>query len=60
MGTEMDPTVLRITLVLTFLAGCVVGYKAKEWRVRWTKRKRDVLMTQLAKTQKELEMLTIN
>jgi uncharacterized membrane protein YciS (DUF1049 family) len=57
---KMEPHELKLTLLLgvTFIFGFAVGYKAKEWRIRWTKRKRDVLATQLKKAQKELEMLT--
>lgn len=56
----MEPIELRLTIVLglTFVLGFTLGYKAKEWRIRWTKRKRDLLASQLTKAQKELEMLT--
>lgn len=49
---------LTILLSFTFVCGFAFGYKAKEWRIRWTKRKRDLLVSQLTKAQKELEMLT--
>lgn len=56
----MEPHELKLTILLsfTFVCGFAFGYKAKEWRIRWTKRKRDLLASKLTKAQKELEMLT--
>lgn len=56
----MEPNELKLTILIgvTFFFGFAVGYKAKEWRIRWIKRKRDLLATQLKKAQKELEVLT--
>lgn len=56
--TATDPVVVKITMVAIFVFGFAVGYKAKEWRIWWTKRKRDVLANQLQKAQKQLELLT--
>lgn len=57
----MESAVLRMSVLLgiTFVTGFVLGYKAKEWRLRWVKRRRDCLAAKLAKTQKELEMLSV-
>ena len=43
---------------VTFVVGFVCGYKAKEWRIKWIKWRRDRLASKLAETQKKLEVIT--
>lgn len=49
---------IGIPLLLTFVLGFAAGYKAKEFRIKWVKRKRDKLLEELNGTQKQLEILT--
>jgi len=44
-------------LGLTFTAGFVTGYKAKELRLEWLKRRRERLAVKLQETQKEIESM---
>jgi hypothetical protein len=43
---------------VTFVVGFVLGYKAKEWRIKWMRWRRDRLASKLAETQKKLEVVT--
>jgi uncharacterized membrane-anchored protein YitT (DUF2179 family) len=43
--------------VVTFLVGFVFGYKAKEWRIKWLRRRRNRLASKLVETQKKLEVI---
>ena len=45
---------------VTFVVGFVLGYKAKEWRIKWMRMRRDRLASSLAETQKKLEGITIS
>lgn len=47
-----------LPVILSFAVGVVVGYKAKEYRIKWTRRKRDKLLAKLNDTQKQLEVLS--
>lgn len=47
-----------LPVLLSFGVGIVVGYKAKEFRIKWTRRKRDKLLAKLNETQKQLEVLS--
>jgi len=40
---------------VTFVVGFVCGYKAKEWRIKMMRWRRDTLASKLAETQKMLE-----
>ena len=44
-------------LGVTFTAGFVAGYKAKEFRLEWLKRRRERLAVKLQETQKEIEAM---
>ncbi len=45
-----------IIIGITFTLGVVVGYKAKECRIRWLKKKRDRLADKLVETQRLIEL----
>jgi hypothetical protein len=45
---------------VTFVVGFVLGYKAKEWRIKWMRLRRDRLAYKLAESQKELEGIAIS
>lgn len=53
----MEDRAAKALCLLTFIAGFALGYKAKEWRILWLKRRRDRLASQLREAQKELELL---
>lgn len=57
----MEPAVLRFTFLLgmTFVTGCVLGYKANELRLIFMKARRDYLAAESAKAQKEREMTSV-
>jgi hypothetical protein len=55
---EVSSGRLKVALILTFVAGFVLGYKVKEWRIKWMKWRRDRLAAELAETQKRLEVLS--
>lgn len=55
--TELSSVTVKATIILTFVAGFMLGYKAKEWRIKWMKWRRDKLATKLAETQKKLEVI---
>lgn len=57
MGEVSSDTAKAIAFV-TFVLGFMCGYKAKEWRIKWMRWKRDRLACQLADTQKKLEVIT--
>jgi hypothetical protein len=46
--------------VVTFVVGFVLGYKVKDWRIKWMRMRRDRLASELAETQKRLEAITIS
>lgn len=46
-----------ILLGVTFSLGFVAGYKAKEWRMEWLKRRRERLAVKLQETQREIEAM---
>lgn len=48
---------LGLLLFTTFAVGFFSGYKAKEWRVRFLRRRRDRLADQLYATQRRIEDL---
>lgn len=48
---------IGIPLFVTFVIGFAAGYKAKELRIKWVKKKRDKLLSKLNDTQKQLEVL---
>jgi len=48
---------LGIVLTVTFGIGFFAGYKAKEWRIRFLRNKRDRLADKLVKTQRQIEVL---
>lgn len=54
---NMEDRAAKVLCLLTFMAGFALGYKAKEWRIMWIKRRRDRLASQLREAQKELELL---
>ena len=43
---------------VTFMVGFFCGYKAKEWRIKWMRWRRDLLANKLAETQKKLDVIT--
>lgn len=47
---------LAIIVGVTFALGFVAGYKAKECRIRWLKRRRDRLAEKLVDTQRQIEL----
>jgi hypothetical protein len=51
-----DQNVLRGSIVLAFVLGFALGYKVKEWRIRWLKFRRDRLARKLQDAQKQLDM----
>jgi hypothetical protein len=55
--TEVSSGTVKGVLILTFMAGFVLGYKAKEWRIKWMKWRRDRLAAKLVETQKKLEIM---
>jgi hypothetical protein len=55
--TELSSVTVKVTIILTFVAGFMLGYKAKEWRIKWMKWRRDKLATKLLETQKKLEVM---
>ena len=55
---EVSSGTAKAIAILTFLAGFVCGYKAKEWRIKWTRWRRDRLALKLVETQKKLEIIT--
>lgn len=57
MGEVSSGTAKAIAFV-TFVVGFVFGYKAKEWRIKWMRWRRDRLASKLADTQKKLEVIT--
>ena len=44
-------------MVFAFGVGFGVGYKAKEWRMEWLKRRRERLAVKLQETQREIELM---
>jgi hypothetical protein len=52
---DLSSVTVKTTIILTFVAGFMLGYKAKEWRIKWMKWKRDKLATKLVETQRKLE-----
>ena len=46
-----------IILGITFTLGFVAGYKAKELRMEWLKRRRERLAVKLQETQREIEAM---
>ena len=57
MEDTFKRSTVNILMSLAFLVGCAVGYKVKDWRIRWLKRRRDILRRRLEETQKELHVL---
>jgi hypothetical protein len=55
--TELSSVTVKATIILTFVAGFMCGYKAKEWRIKWMKWRRDKLATKLVETQKKLDVM---
>jgi hypothetical protein len=55
--TELSSVTVKATIMLSFVAGFMLGYKAKEWKIKWMKWRRDKLATKLAETQKKLEIM---
>lgn len=53
---DKDQAVLRTSIILSFFLGVVLGYKAKEWRIRYSKWRRDRLAAKLAEAQKDLDL----
>lgn len=51
---------LKISVTVAFLVGFIMGYKAKEWRIKWIKRKRDRLADKLVEAQAQLDLLSKN
>ena len=54
-----DGTFYKAVFILgiTFTAGFVAGYKAKELRLEWLKRRRERLAVKLQETQKQIEAM---
>lgn len=50
-----EATALGVLLLITFTLGFVAGYKSKEARLRYLKRKRDRLTDKLLATQKLID-----
>jgi hypothetical protein len=55
---EVSSGTAKAFAFLTFVVGFLFGYKAKEWRIKWMKWRRDRLASKLAETQKKLEVIT--
>jgi len=51
---------LKISVTVAFLIGFVMGYKVKEWRIKWLKRRRDRLADKLVEAQAQLDLLSKN
>jgi hypothetical protein len=58
--TEVSSGKFSASLILTFVTGLVLGYKAKEWRIKWMKWRRNRLAAKLVEAQKKLEVLIIS
>jgi hypothetical protein len=58
--TEVSSGKFNVALILTFVTGFVLGYKAKEWRIKCMKWRRNRLSAKLVETQKKLEVLIIS
>ena len=56
--TEISSDAGKLILLITFTAGFILGYKTKDWRVKYVKWKRDRHAKKLIETQKKLEELT--
>ena len=50
----------EVIIALTFVVGFFLGYKAKEWRITWLKRKRDRLADKLRHAQAKLDTIAKN
>ena len=55
---EVSSGTAKAIAVVTFVVGFVFGYKAKEWRIKWMRWRRDRLASKLVETQKKLEVIT--
>jgi hypothetical protein len=55
--TELSSITFKATIILTFVTGFILGYKAKEWRIKWMKWRRDKLAAKLVETQQKLEVM---
>lgn len=49
---------IALPVVVSFFIGFAIGYKSKEFRIKWSRRKRDKLLAKLTDAQKQLEILT--
>jgi hypothetical protein len=58
--TEVSLGKLKAALILTFVTGFVLGYRVKEWRIKWMKWRRNRLAAKLVETLKKLEVLIIS
>jgi len=56
MAMSRGSGALGFLLTLTFALGFFAGYKAKELRIKWLKRRRDRLVDRLEETQRQIEM----
>jgi len=57
MGEEGTFYKAVFILGITFAAGFTAGYKAKEFRLEWLKRRRERLAVKLQETQREIESM---
>ncbi|KAK9498792.1 hypothetical protein O3M35_003349 [Rhynocoris fuscipes] len=57
MEEQVNIRVFKTSLIITFLIGFLAGYKAKEWRMRIIKFRRDRLAKKLSEAQKTLDLL---
>jgi hypothetical protein len=46
---------LSVIVGVSFVLGFLAGYKAKEYRIRWLRRRRDFLQEKLIETQREID-----
>jgi len=46
---------LAIVIGISLTIGFIAGYKAKEWRIKFLKRRRDRLSEKLYSTQRQIE-----
>ena len=56
--TEFSSVTGKVILLMTFAVGFVVGFKTKEWRIKFTEWRRDRHAKKLVEAQKKLEELT--
>lgn len=54
----MGSTKPKVLVAVAFIVGFFLGYKAKEWRILWLKRKRDRFANKLVHAQAQLDMIS--